>query len=391
MKIHRISYFTHRGRFRLALLALAGLTISTLPLRAADAPGVVQSLAHVTLEIKTDEGKSGDAEFLATQFQILRKREILNEVIDRLDLIKHLSPAGEPRPKSEIARSLLDSITITPVRDTGLIEISVAHPDGHLAADIANTMASVYRDRRLHDLKQKVEIPLLEMKDELNKTEERVRKLYLEAATIRQRDAITDPDPESIQSVVTTGSPEALALLERLVAEQQTRVDRLQARLSVLQDLRPEELRDYLAVTQADDASLSRVLAALSDVSIETAKLTDQGLAENNPRLQAIRAQGEFYKKNLTERAQTLFRGRKVELKVEDDTLAYFQKRLATSREEQTAGRQRSQAYVETKSAYLLEKSLAQVIEQRYAAARFDNALSVECVKIWEKAEAPTK
>ena len=295
------------------------------------------------------------------------------------------------KPKNEIARALSTAVSVQTQANTSLIEIGVTNPDSQLAADIANTIASVYRERRIRDLTTRIDQQLAEMKDELRKMEQRVRQHYEEAASIRQAEQILDPDPESLNSVVSSGAPQAVAELDQQLVEQQLRVERLQSRITILQELRPQELLDATAFLHPEDPITTRTATSLSDILAEEARMLTT-VTEKDPRVVSLRTQAEVCRKTLSDRAQSLLNGRKLELKMEAEVLARLEHRCAKTRNFATSGGENAtQKYLKAKTSYLHDKALMQTIEQRYAGCRFPDALSVEPVKIWERAEPSGK
>ena len=89
----------HLSRLTLAAVISLGLPLSLWAAADDAAHPAPEAYAKVTLEIKADNGTAKDPQFFATQLQIIRKNEILYEVIDRLDLVKKLSRAVWPNPK----------------------------------------------------------------------------------------------------------------------------------------------------------------------------------------------------------------------------------------------------------------------------------------------------
>lgn len=395
VKLHFLDYWRIvRQRIGLILLTVflvlvsAGIYIFFLP---------KEYYSKVTIEIKPDNNKAvdpinygqinrTDPQFLSTQFQILRKTEILYPVIDRLNLSKEFSPAGTPLPKSVIARMLDSSMTVQDQRSSALIEIGIHNPNPQLAATIANEVARVYYERRINDVKSNVNQTLGEMRDELDKTKEKVQKLYLEAATIRQEDRIVDPDPESVNAIVTLSDRPVLLNEEQLV-KQRTLVDQLSNKYQSIEKLQPEELMEALRVMQIEDQTVVKNLPLLQEANAEEAKMLTSGVGENHPRLRALRAAREVYRKQLSDQLESIKRAQRTNLSIERTQLESSEERFKTLKDDVIKEKNKTQKYVEKKSEYLMARSLMQVIEQRYAAARFDNALSVEPVKIWERAE----
>jgi uncharacterized protein involved in exopolysaccharide biosynthesis len=159
-KLHFLDYW-RVVKLRLGLILLtfflvmvtAGVYVFFLPR---------QYYSQVTVEIKPDTFNKGtemqaafssgrtDPQFLATQFQVIKKSEILNPVIEKLDLVKKLSPPGITMPLQWVTETLSRSIVVQEQRNTALVEIGVYNTDRQLAADIANTIAVEYRDAQEH-------------------------------------------------------------------------------------------------------------------------------------------------------------------------------------------------------------------------------------------------
>ena len=107
-----------------------------------------------------------DPGFLAAELQMITKLEILDPVVERLDLVKKLSPPGMTMPRQWVTEVLKRSIVVQEKRNTNLIEIGTYHTDSQLAADIANTIAITYRDKRIEDMRKEMDLMLAGMKDE---------------------------------------------------------------------------------------------------------------------------------------------------------------------------------------------------------------------------------
>ena len=186
-----------------------------------------QFYSQVTIEIKpdvnqriTDIGSQNsnvraDPTFIATQIQVLKKAEILDPVIEKLDLVKKLSPAGMTMPLQWIRETLSRSMIVQEQRNTTLVDIGIYHPEPRqLAADIANQIAVTYRDKRIEESKNSMGQTLNEMRDELNVQRDKMAQLFQEASKIRQEDGITDIDPDSAASVPTISSERTVRLIE---------------------------------------------------------------------------------------------------------------------------------------------------------------------------------
>jgi len=111
-------------------------------------------------EALTDEARQAmlrpDPYFVATQLKIIESHAILTNVIGSLRLDSKLAQQnGFTRwTMDQTFAYLSKKISVQQTRGTGLIEISTKNADPVLAADIANSIASYYREARLELWKQ---------------------------------------------------------------------------------------------------------------------------------------------------------------------------------------------------------------------------------------------
>jgi capsular exopolysaccharide synthesis family protein len=287
---------------------------------------------------------------------------------------------------SWVARVLEKSMNVQEQRNTTLIEVGIYNTDARLAADIANTIATTYRDKRIDDLKKNVDQTLAEMRDELDNKRTDVKNLFAEAAKIRTEESIIDADPENSNALVSL-SEKPLFMTEQTVVEKRTLVDQLRNTLTRIEELKPEELLEALRTLNIDDPTMLKTLPQLQDAQSEEAKLLNSGLGENHMRVRSLRAQRDVYRATLAQQLDSIKRSQRTKLSIEEINLKTIEDKLSDLRAKQIKEKTLLTGYVEKKANYLSAKSLLMAIEQRYAAAKFDQVLSTIPVKIWEKAE----
>lgn len=143
--------------FFIVVGAVVGYIYQTIP--------IYQSSA--TLWIEPSQGGSsfedlfaiqagGSSTKIATEVEIIKSRRNIEKLIDELDLLVRYSERYEyktPLTKDRLVNSLTSSISVSTVKDTNIVRISVENEDYLLARDIANTLASVYNNL-LKDLAQ---------------------------------------------------------------------------------------------------------------------------------------------------------------------------------------------------------------------------------------------
>ena len=231
VKLHFLDYW-RTIRLRAGLIALAfllvmitaGVTVYFLPR---------QYLSKVTMEVKPDNSgpitvftqgaqRGVDPQFVSTQFNVLQKTEILYQVIDNLKLGEAWSTEGRQLPPQSIYGKLVSMLVLREVRNTGLIEVGVYSTDAQEAANIANTIAVVYQQKRLTDLQKNLNKGLEQLKDEVEKQRKRAEEDAITMAKIRDRDSIIDPNPTDYGSMAA-GPERNLLMIEGQLNE--SRVD----------------------------------------------------------------------------------------------------------------------------------------------------------------------
>ncbi|HPD37534.1 MAG TPA: polysaccharide biosynthesis tyrosine autokinase [Mesotoga infera] len=119
---------------------------------------------------------------ISTEVELIKSRTNIEEIIAELDLVNRVySSEARERLISEgytekdlvmsLTRSISNMITVSPVKDTRIVKVSVQNKDPVLARDMANTLATVY-NKKLAELSKRdltrkrefieAQIPLLE-------------------------------------------------------------------------------------------------------------------------------------------------------------------------------------------------------------------------------------
>jgi uncharacterized protein involved in exopolysaccharide biosynthesis len=158
-----------------------------------------------------DVQRNYDPAFIATQFQVLQKPEILYPVVVRLDLVKEFAPPGQTIPLQQVYLRLRRSMQFSEIRNTGLAELGIYDTNPRRAADIANAIAIVYQEKRQLDLSRNIDRGLEPLQKEIEKQRMAVEDAAAKAAVLRLTGGIADPDPDSASSVLQTPPDKELA------------------------------------------------------------------------------------------------------------------------------------------------------------------------------------
>jgi len=397
VKLHFLDYWrVIKLRMGLILLTFflvmvtAGVTTYFLP---------KEYFAKVTMEVKMDNSgpinvfgsgmqRAYDPQFVATQFQILQKTEILYPVIERLELVKEYSPPGQRLPLQQIYFRLKKSMQLQEVRNTGLIEIGVYDTDPQRATNIANTIAVVYQEKRKQDLSKNVDRGLEQLQDEVEKQRKLVEETSGKAMQIRARDGIVDPDPDKEGSSI--GRTEGTMVFDtQQVNEQKIRVVELERQLELINALRPDEFMQVLRELKIEDPTVLKTLPLYQDAGTEEERLLASGLGENHPRVKSMKVQREAYSKILTEQLTSIRNAQANRLRYEKDKLAILEQRAAESQTNQITEKTKIAEYIEAKNKYIQARRILESVEMTMTAERVKRGVDTETARIWEKAERP--
>ncbi|HPT16463.1 MAG TPA: polysaccharide biosynthesis tyrosine autokinase, partial [Kiritimatiellia bacterium] len=222
--------------------------------------------------------------FLMTQEKIMKSRPVLTEVIRNLNLQKvwgaELNEDKSPVAPELALQILARSLRVEQDRDTTLMNVSATSEDQKLAAEIANEVANVYRDRRLVAKRREIQHAIDAMSNEVRKQQERVEEAEGELERIRQERGIALIGRGQMGIRVETTR---LNMLEN--ERSSARVEMLvrKARMDQLEGLEGDKLMDAAAYIVQDPTLLSiRQQFIDSQVSLQL-MLKNGVVGENHP------------------------------------------------------------------------------------------------------------
>jgi len=231
----------------LVITLLTALVVFSMnPIYRATATLLIESQEANVVSIEEIYGlDTRNAEYYATQFEILKSRGLAEKVIDRLNLATHpefdpeqqssrfslrsILPIGlfdsdnkiEPtatEKKLALIDSFLARLSISPIRKTQLVQISFESHDRALSANAANALADAYIESHLEarlEMTQKATVWLTERIDHLKtKVSNAERRLQ----DFREKENLID-----LQGVLTLSSKEIQDLSEKLTTLQEQR------------------------------------------------------------------------------------------------------------------------------------------------------------------------
>ena len=225
--------------FRVAFVAVFVFVVGASTLVTFLLPEAYASTARVRVERVPINAAPGhqphspepyDPYFLQTEFEVIVSDVVLRPVVEKLNLAVEWGKkynGGETLKTAETVDLLKRRTSITPVRNTQLIEITVFSEDKHEAARLANAIAQSYQNYRFNQLKQLSLNGIKNLEDQWQQEEAQISKLELETRymkTEKQLAALQALSTNKLRDVLPTVVPDtALSdLLNKLHEAEQT-------------------------------------------------------------------------------------------------------------------------------------------------------------------------
>ena len=353
-----------------------------------------QYVSAVTMQVKEDskmsifngqavseEGRTSPT-FTTTQFQIIQHKEILYPVIDAMKLMEK----WDLRSKALTFAKLRSMLTITDVRNTDLIVISVMDKDRQEAADLANTIAVEYQKKRIDEQQSWVARSLVQLEDEVNKQRVKTEDLRDTMTKLREEGGIVDVDPETIEETKPV-EDQLLLSVETQVNDMRIKVATLQSKQKQIEGMSDDEIMRSLKTFEMDDSTISQIFPEYQSTVSDEAHLLASGLGPNHPTIQALRAKKDVYTKQLHDGIVNLRKSLAENLEISKKGLDAMELKLNDSLAAQQKAKTDGMSYQQAKNEYLKAKRILESAESRYQSEVMERSMPENPATIWEKAE----
>jgi succinoglycan biosynthesis transport protein ExoP len=390
VKLHLLDYW-RVIRVRLPLIILVFLlVVITAGVSTYLTPR--QYMSSVTMQVKEDNnniqifnGQSGprsDPRFSTTQFQIIQRKEILYPVVDAMKLMQK----WDLRSRDVAYQRLRSMLTVTEVRNTDLIQISVLDSDRQEAADLANTIALEYQRKRIDEQQSWVARSLVQLEDEVQKQRRKVDELRDKMTRIRVEGKIYDLNPESVEDP-RQAEESILQSVENQVNDTRIRVATLRSKQQQIQGMTDEQIMRSLRTFEMDDATISQILPQYEASVSEEARMLNSGLGPNHPNVQSLQARKKVYAQQLADQIAILRKSLSANLEIAQKSLEAMEQKLGDARQHQMEAKSKALHYQEAKNEYLKAKRILESAETRYSTEAMQRTMPQSPATIWEKAE----
>jgi polysaccharide biosynthesis transport protein len=330
--------------------------------------------------------------FLRTEFEIIRSRSTLAQVVRELNLQaewgREMTADGSPLSLEDAIEILSRSVRVDQYRETSLISISVRRPDPNEAARIANRVADVYRATRLAQTRRVISGGLEALQNEMEK----------------QR-ALLDGAEEELEvkreelGVAMMGSREQGGIQVDKIRLQQLEGDRVAARVDMLvRKARYEQFEqldgDDLLTASAyivDDQALAMLRRQFIDAQVNLSLMLENR-GENHPEVRRVRAGLTELRQQITEALNGLKRGLLADYEVSRAKYDAISEELELARQADIqAERERFLPFEKLEREVRLQRDIFQALRARIAQEGIELQVPRTPVEIVDLAEPQSR
>jgi capsular exopolysaccharide synthesis family protein len=389
-KLHFLDYWRIIRIRKTVILAVFLLVVVTATLVTFILPESFASTARIKIERDQSDitgivgqqvmgGYGYDPYFIQTEFEVIQSEVVLSNVIKTLDLNVEWGKkyAGGERLKTpETMAFLKNKMSVRPVRNTSLIEISVYSDRPEEAAKIANEIATTYKN---HRKEQRAEmsrggIEVLEQRfaeqgTKIREAQTNVDRLRLD---LQIPDSIANSDAPTMLMTAET-----LRIIERLRIESKAELGRMSSLVDSLKQLGtnvgPEALAQAIP-SAAQDALLQSLLEQMN-LADQRLLFVQKDYGEQN--VEVIKAKGmvEDLHAKIKTRVKGILEGFDARVTSLKNGLTDLEKEVKEARSEDISTASRSQPYFEAKRNLEELQRFRQLLNMKIASEKIDVAL----------------
>jgi capsular exopolysaccharide synthesis family protein len=338
---------------------------------------------------------SYDPYFIQTEFEVIQDRVVLGKVIEALNLNVEWGKryfGGETLKTSEAMEFLKSRMSLSPVRNTKLIGITVYSEDKNEAARVANAIAEAYRDYRLNIRKLQSLGGIKVLEDQFQAEEQQIQTVQSNADTLRKELKINDNDPNAT-SPSSTLTQEQLHNYNDRQIEGETIYMKLEKQLTQLKVLSPDKLRDVIP-TLVPDPALTDLLNKLHEAKQQFVTMTND-YAPADLHITRIQSLMDELNRQIDDRVNGIMAGMENQAESEKAALAALTASVETAKEKDQAEAARGQPYwnEKRKLGNMMEfhKLLAAKIESEKLDVEIPKTSIVEITNPAQPGERPVK
>ena len=397
-KLHFLDYWRIiRVRFGIVVLAFL-LVVITAAVTTYFQPR--KYMSSVTLELRGEkendrlfkEAQTGaDPRLANTQLEIMRRKNVLYPVVDKLDLIHRWAVEGQPLTRELAYYKLVNMMNLKQVRGTDLLDLQVSSTDPKEAAELVNQVAASYSA-------VKSEVPRDTAMQNIGVIDENIRTQQAKVDDFQKKMLkMQEEHPEvrlgmGINTSKATDDPYDVQISAKVTESDKykTTIAGLTSQLKQVEQLKGEELMRALPTLQINDTTVQKILPLYQDAVASEAAMLQSGLGPNHPNVKAVRASKDVYTKQLTDQVDSIKHSLGIQLQIAQTTSNSVDKQLTDLRGVATGSRSLINEYAQLRDNYQQALSILDAAQQSRNTRAMDTMMPIRSAISWDPAEPAT-
>ncbi len=306
----------------------------------------------------------------------IRSETVLRKVISNLGLSeewgKKYNLAPPPQRIAQALNLLRERITVQPIRNTMLFEISCLNDNPDEAKAIANGVAEAYREYRAEQHNKSARFAINSLERRAAEQDDLIHKAQAEVDRLREEYKIPDSTAGADAPAMLMNA-ETLRKVEGQRIELEAQVMQQETLLQTLKTM-PRDKLIYSLPTASPDPILSNLLEQRTYAEQALIiKRADAG--EQHPEVVKLRSQLEDLNTKISDQVDGILLGLSVRLSSTKEQLTQLVKAVETMKQEDIAFAQRTRPYFEARRKLTDAERFGQVLNMRIASESVEAAV----------------
>ncbi|MBM3834050.1 MAG: polysaccharide biosynthesis tyrosine autokinase [Verrucomicrobia bacterium] len=327
-----------------------------------------------------------DPYFITTEFEKIRSKHVLYQVIDKLKLNEKWSKKfgidGVLKTPETFLR-LLSKVDVRQTRNTSLIEIRVYSDDPKEAADIANEIADTYKSLREEKMKGASTTSVKILKEQRDEQEIRLKAAQDRMDELRKELKVSDID---VGGPSMTLEPEIVRVIARDRVQAESTSVHFETLLGEFRSKSRAELRKAIP-TASPDQHLGELLSKFYAAENTFATLVNN-FGSDHPQVRDITSLITNLNAQIEERVDGVILGLEAQARAQKDRVTAFEKQVEDARKKDAEMMEQYRPYFKAKRDVETEQRIYETISLRILQETVDAALPKQSlVVVIDKAE----
>jgi capsular exopolysaccharide synthesis family protein len=234
-------------------------------------------------------GYVGSKPDIATEVELIKSRTNIEKVVENLNLLSYfrekMNIKNGELTTYDVVNMIAKMITVTTVKDTSIVKVSVRNPDPELAKNVANELANVYNEMLQKFSKNEYTARRMFIESQIPKVEQELKQVEDELKRFKEKNKIYVLDVEA-QNLLNT-----VYQLDTQINNYKIQIEETKARIAAItEQLKRTNQKVVSSETISINPVVAQLRAKLADLQIQLAGLLNT-YSENDERVKTVRNQ----------------------------------------------------------------------------------------------------